>query len=1021
VVTTEPESRSIRFNILGPLEGWANEHRLKFGGPIQERVLTVLLLETNRVVPVSRLIEAVWGEEPPATALQQIRKAVAELRRRIPQGLEVIATEGSGYRTVLEPGQLDMRLFQRKTAQATAEAANGRLSQAAEQLTEAMALWRGHVLCGTGGTVIDSLSATLEEHRLAATEQLFELRLALGQDSGLVGAIRETVGAHPLRERLRGQLMLALYRTGRQAEALAEYAKVRTLLVDELGIDPSPELSRLYEKILRADPELAVPEGPAAGGPAAPSEPEQRAVEAALPVPALRTPCTLPYDLVDFTGREREMNWLLDLAADGRGAGLVGIDGMGGCGKSTLAVHAAHALAGAYPDGQLHVDLRGSTPGERPLRPDAVAALLLKALGSPDAQIPDDVESCLPLWQSWAANRRLLLILDNAADTAQIRPLVAAMPYGFVLVTSRARLVDLDGAQWISLSSMEPTESVTLLTRTLGEERVATEPKAAAALAELCGHLPLALRIATARLRNRPLWTLQYLAGRLRDESRRLKELSSGERSVATTVQLSYQALRPDAQAAFLLLGLHPGAGIDKYAAAALTATTPAEAEEILEDLLDVHLLHQPAIGLYSFHDLVRSFARSLWEPGPQTQSTGALGRLLAFYVAATEEACRVLFPGWRRYDVASHGPPAELPPLGTEPEALSWFEREQRALQAAVALGHEHGWYELAAYLARNMVFHLHHRGDIRGFQEVSEIGVAAARQSEDPWTLRLNLMNLATAQSMLGNFRQAAAAAEEGLRIVTSQGDRFGEGAYLDQLGWVHGSLGNLAQGQTYLQRAVEVHRETGNAMQESFALCNLSSIHTHLGRPEEAVAAAQRAVLLCRRMGARQHQAAALNDLAIAYLDGGDHEAGLTVLDQALSLGEAHAMPRNLALTMALMANACQLNGRGDQALGYLEQALTLVRPLSVKGWQSQIENLAGLVRQRRGEYPEAHALHEEAFRNASAIEYRIEMAWALAGMAQSLDELGDHPAASEYRGRADEHFDAMNVPAGRRRRA
>lgn len=1015
------EDRGVRFNILGPLESWADGHRLRFGGLIQERVLTVLLLEANRVVPVPRLIETVWEDEPPATAVQQIRKAIAELRRRLPRGPELIVTEGPGYRAVIGPGQLDMHVFQRETRQAAAEAGEGRPAEAVARLGEALTLWRGRVLGGAGGPTIAAVSAALEENRLAATEQLFDLRLALGQDSELVGAIREIVCAHPLRERPRGQLMLALYRAGQQAEALAEYGRLRSLLADELGIDPGAELIRLHERILRADPELAAPQRPAPGGPLASQAPEQPPAEAPLPESADPTPCSLPYDLADFTGRERELSQLLDLAADGERAGIVGIDGMGGSGKTTLAVHAAHRLADTYPDGQLYVDLRGFTPGEQPLPPDAVVGLLLKALGGPGADTPDDAEGRLALWRSWAARRRLLLVLDNAGDTAQIRPLLSAMPYGFVVVTSRARLVDLDGAQWISLSSLDPAESAALLTRTLGERRVAAEPRAAAALAELCGHLPLALRIATARLRNRPLWTLQYLTGRLRDESRRLKELSSSERSVATTVQLSYQALGAEQQNAFLLLGLHPGADIDRYAAASLIGTAPEEAEELLEALLDVHLLRQRELGLYSFHDLVRSFARSLWEPRPREEATEVLGRLLEYYVAATDEACRALFAGWRRYDIAPAAPRAALPPLSTGPEARTWFDREQRTLQAAVALGSERGFPAHAAYLARNAVFHLHQRGDIGGFQELSEIGVAAARRAGNLMALRLNLMNVATAQSMLGNFRKAADAAEEGLRIVMSQGDRFGEGAYLDQLGWVHGSLGDLAQGRRYLRQAVEVHRATGNAMQESFALCNLSSMNTRLGRAEEAVATAQWAVLLCRRMGSRQHLAAALNDLAIAFLDGGDHETALTVLDQALGLGEESVMPRNLALTLVLTAEACQLNGRGDHAPAFVERALALVSPLRTKAWQSQIENLAGTVHRRRGEHRQALDLHEEAFRNASAIEYRIEMACALAGMAQVWHELGNQRMALEYRELADGHFDAMGVPAGLRLRA
>ncbi|MGW2792951.1 AfsR/SARP family transcriptional regulator [Streptomyces sp. NPDC001251] len=1034
---TESEGRSVRFNILGSLEGWVDGRRVKLGGPIQERVLTVLLLEANRVVPVYRLIEAAWEEEPPATAVQQIRKAVAEIRRRIPGGPQFLLTEGAGYLAlIVDDEQLDLQMFLRETKRAAAAAAEGRPVQAVAGLREALALWRGSMMSGAGGPVVAAASAALEEHRLAALEQLFELRLALGEDNELVGGLRESVGSHPLRERLRGQLMLALYRSGRQAEALAEYGRIRELLAEELGIDPGPELSRLHERMLRADAELAAPTRPAPPPPA-PEAPVIEASATEVPAPAPRftpqrtsdgvpaPPCTLPYDLTDFTGREQELARLLALAVRGGDAGertpIVGIDGMGGSGKTTLAVHAAHRLAEAFPDGRLYVDLRGFTPGQRPLQPDSVAGLLLKALGGPDTRIPDDEEARFALWRSSVANRRMLLILDNAADTAQLRPLLSAMPYGFVMVTGRVRLVDLDGAQWISLSSMAPDESSALLAKTLGEERLAAEPKAAAALAELCGHLPLALRIATAKLRNRPLWTLQYLTGRLRDESRLLKELSSSERSVATSVQLSYQALEPEHRRAFRLLGLHPGSDVDSHTAAALIGTSVPEAEESLEALLDAHLLRQQALGRYTFHDLVRSFARGLWQARTTPESSAVLDRLLDYYIAATDEACGLLFPGWVGYAATPVTPPAELPPLDDELTAGHWFDEEMPALRAAVALGHERGHHRQAAYLARNTMFHLHQRGDVKGLRETGELGVAAARDAQDLHTLRLNLINLSTVHSAAGDFRKTARLCEEGLRIVRSQEDRRGEGSFLDQLGWAHGCLGDLHEGRRHLREAVAAQRAVGDQHREAFALGNLSSLHIWLGETADAVATARQSARLQQQVGAHQPQTAALNDLAVAHLAGNDPASARTVLDEALRVGEKSSMPRNLALTHALMADLCQREGRGEQAPALAARALELVAPLGARAWQCQIENIAGLVHRRRGEHREALELHRSAFRHASGIEFRIEIARALDGMAQAAQALGDPVAAADHRRRAEAHFDAMSVPQGFRQRS
>ncbi|GCB52713.1 transcriptional regulator [Streptomyces sp. NL15-2K] len=973
----------------------------------------MLLLEAHHVVTVSRLIEAVWEDLPPATAVQQIRKTVAELRRRIPRGAEFIVTEGAGYRAAIDSGQLDLHNFRQYVKAAAADVAEGRTTDAVERLRAALSLWRGRVMCGQGGPVIDAAATALEEHRLAAVEQLFELRLEAGESGELVGDLRRVVDTHPLRERLRGQLMLALYRSGQQAEALAEYGRVRGLLAEELGIDPGAELSRLHEDILRGSPELA-------GPPRKHRTPAQRDPAPATFGAKIRTPCTLPYDLADFTGRDRELRQLLETGAGERRTGLVGIDGMGGAGKSSLAVHAAHQLAEAYPDGRLYIDLRGFTPGEQPLQPDFVAAALLRELGASDAQIPDDAQGRFALWRSWTADRRLLLILDNAVDTAQVRPLLSGMTKGFVIVTGRVRLVDLDGAQWLSLGSMEPEQSALMLTTTLGEQRVAAEPKAARALAELCGHLPLALRIATARLRNRPHWTLQYLVGRLHDESRLLKELCSNERSVATTIQLSYQVLNPDQRRTFRLLGLHPGTDIDVHAAAALLGTTPPDAEDLLEALLDVHLLRQPGIGLYSFHDLVRSFARGLWESTWEEEGRTALGGLLDYYVAATDEACRALFPGRVEYECPAAGKPPELPHLASPPEARQWFDRELRALQTAVTVGHEHGFPRQAAYLARNTMFHLHQRGDIRGYRETGGAGLCAARRAQDPVAVQFSLRNLIAGHSMLGDFSSAADGIEEGLRLVRSEGDRHREGVYLSQLGWVYSALGRLSEGRHHLEQAVGVCRETGDVMEEAIALCNLSSVYTWLGRTQQAVATARRSVLLSKQMNHGMHRVGALNDLAIAHLAGGDHAEALAVLNHVLELGEEASMPRNMALTHVLMADVCQRDGRGDRAPALVEHALDLVEPLGTKPWQSEIENIAGLVHRRRGEYDRALELHRRAFRHASASEYRIQMAWALDGLAQTSEGAGDFAAAAEHRRSADEHFDAMGVPSGSRRR-
>lgn len=362
----------------------------------------------------------------------------------------------------------------------------------------------------------------------------------------------------------------------------------------------------------------------------------------------------------------------------GSGPLIVAIDGMGGSGKTSLAVRAAHQLAGNYPDAQLYIDLRGFTPNGRPLSASAAAEALLRMLGVPGDRIPDDVEGRIGLWRRTMSTHRMLLLLDNAVDDSQVRPLLASPTETLVLVTSRALLVDLDAAHTVSLGVMPPRDSVALVEGVLGRTRAENEPEAVAQLTELCGHLPLALRIATARLRKRPRWTVRYLVDRLRDDAHRLAELNSGERSVEVTLRLSYEGLTAETREAFRLLGQYPGTEINTYAAGALLGTGARDAEEVLENLLDMHLLQQHETGRYAFHDLVRSFAQNLSRGGARRlpEADGerraevggdelmrAVRRLLDFALAATDAACDLLFPGRVGIDHSEHPPSAaELP-----------------------------------------------------------------------------------------------------------------------------------------------------------------------------------------------------------------------------------------------------------------------------------------------------------------------------------------------------------------------
>ncbi|MFI5619689.1 AfsR/SARP family transcriptional regulator [Streptomyces sp. NPDC051567] len=971
---------------------------------------------------MARLVEAVWDEEPPVTASHQIRKAVADLRRRIPGGGALIVTDGPGYRVQVGAGQLDLHEFSAHVREARTAAAGGRPQEAAGELRAALALWRGPVLSGTGGPVVEAAAAVLEERRLGVAEQLFALRLALGESGELVGDLRTLIAQHPLRETLRGHLMLALYRSGRQAEALTEYAKVRELLVEELGIDPSTQLTKMYEDILRASPELTAPAAPspAAGDvPAAPAG--GTALPAGLVAPPRTAPSTLPPSLPDFSGREREVAEVLAACRQDvrEGPRVIAVDGMGGCGKTALAVRTAHQLAGQYPDGQLYVDLRGFTPGEEPQLPSVTLGGLLRVLGVPPEVIPDDEAGLTGLWRATLTGRRLLFLFDNAFDAGQVLPLLPASPECLVLVTSRARLVDLDGAEWVSLGVMPPEESRAMLTELLGDDRVAREPDAAAELAELCGHLPLALRLAVARLRNRPRWTVRYLVDRLEDETRRLDELSAGERSVAATLSLSYKAMEEELRAAFCLLGLHPGAEVDVYSAAALLETGVRDAEDMLEDLLDMHLLVQNEPGLYAFHDLVRTYALSLGEGTQGPEGQAADGRLIGYYTGATEAACALLFPSRRSLDLAT-GPVYALPPLRREDRALEWFDRESAGIRTLLAREGKEGLPQQVFALARNASFHLNLRGRFAEFEAVCRAGLAASRSMDDIQLISRTLNNLGVARWKLGRFVEAVEAAEEAIEGARRTGDVGDESIGLGLLGLSHYALGNLASSYDYTMQAVRALEGQAGAklpQQRAEDLSTVSTVCTALGRPQEAAEAARRSIAVSRQSHALDLEASAWTGLALAQRAMGSFAEARESLGQAMAL-VGSCSTETLVLTLAVSAEICDLLGDTERAGEYEARVLALVTPTTSPQRRSRVDNLLALGHGRRGRDEEALRLHERALSAAEGAGYRVEMAHALNGMAAAAERLG-HLEAAGHRERAEALFEAMGVPPHARR--
>ncbi|MFD6420376.1 BTAD domain-containing putative transcriptional regulator [Streptomyces sp. NPDC060198] len=1010
--------------VLGPLEGWSGEDRLSFGGQVQKRILAALLLDSGRVVPVARLAEAAWGEEPPATMAHQVRKAIADLRRRIPLGTSVIITDGAGYRANLADGHLDLHEFRARGRAANTALRDGRPADAAEELRAALDLWRGPALSGVGGPLAEAAATALEEARLTAADQLFELRLGAGESGGLVAELRTLVAEHPLRETLRGHLMLALHRCGRQAEALEEYERVRALLAERLGADPGRRLADLHTGMLRGGlaPAAEAPMLPAASEPPGERPPGKGASYGARstagpPAP----PCTLPPALDDFAGRERERAELLGHLRDGGRSGapgprVVAVDGMGGVGKTSLAVHVAHLLAPEYPDGQLALDLRGFTPGEAPMASAAALDALLRALGVPAERIPDDPEGRSGLWRSVLADRRVLLVLDNAANAEQVRPLLPNSANSSVLVTGRARLLDLDGARWVFVGPLTPEGSSALMAEALSPERVRAEPEAAAELAGLCGHLPLALRLATARLRNRPRWTVRHLVERLRDENRRMGELRSAERSVAATLQLSYRTMTAPHRHAFLMLGLHPGAVFGVHSAAALLGTDTRDAEDALEALLDAHLLQQPALGLYAFHDLVRSFARDLGASSiTRCAESAAVERLLGHYLAATGAACALVSPGRtsRPHGLTAHG--GELPVFRDRARAMEWFEREHPGILAAVTLAERRGHDRHVLALTRDLHFLLHARGQFDALGDLARLAVLASRRTGQPALLCVALTNLGATCWRLGRFAEGLAAAEEARDLAHRLGDRRAEAHSEANRGLMLSELGRYGEALPPLERALSLAREEGAVRVEAEALTTLSALYGRWGRYPEAVTAARRALRTARAHGYPTYEIVALAELASAHLGLGAYpEAGRLLTSARELCGDGVIGPGDAALVHALSGKLAQRLGEADEARAFAGRALLLARSGGAQVRLARVGNLVAELHLDQGEYEAARTAYARACTMASAMRFRPAEAAALLGLARVARALGETAAADEHDSRATELFDLMAVP-------
>ncbi|WP_194904630.1 AfsR/SARP family transcriptional regulator, partial [Catenulispora rubra] len=671
----------MRFELLGPLEVTDDGLGLPVNGPYPRAALTTLLLHRNQPVPVERLTRALWGDEPPVSATAALRNHMMRLRHAVrdPDATR-IRTGMSAYEIRVAPGECDLDDFARGYAEGLRAAREERWAQASRVLTSALALWRGEPLADLPAKAeFKHHIQQLRNNRLLALERRIEADMHLGRHHEAGDELWELTAEHPLHEQFHRQLMLALYRSGRQAEALDVYAALRRTLKAELAIEPSADVRDLQQRILVHDPVLAPCSEDTTGTGNPPADQDPGTI--ASPAPEIQDPTAapshpepdsapiaqLPADVTDFTGRERETAAMVrSLIGGPAGPGrvpVVTVTGGGGLGKTTAAIHAAHQVAHLFPDGQLYADLRGTDP--LPSETGNILGSLLSAFGIPAGGLPPGVNERAALFRTTLAGRRVLVVLDNARNPEQIRPLIPASEGCAVLVTSRYKLSGLAGARRVDLDLMPAPEASRLLELIIGADRTAAEPAAVASILESCAGLPLALRIAGARLADRPSWSVQRFATRLADRRRRLDELSVPDLAVRASFDLSYVGLRSrrgtaglDADDAFRIATLIPATSFGAAEVAALLGAPEADVEDALEHLVDIHLLAEQDEGCYRYHDLIRSYASELLNgAGTAAERDPALRRLICWYAAGVEAA-----------SVAVSDAPNRLPTAEPEP-----------------------------------------------------------------------------------------------------------------------------------------------------------------------------------------------------------------------------------------------------------------------------------------------------------------------------------------------------------------